>query len=263
VANKFPIVSSQSPRDHGPFFQAADVRGHQEVIVESPRHDAALETMSEEEVLAVLLSYLARHKALMAEDAIQAVSIFRNRGSVAGASLQHPHSQIVALETCPPLIRKRQAVMASYYLEEKRCVVCDLIARELRDGSRAVSENSAFVTVVPFAASAPYEMWILPRAHYASFGETDEGTATLLAAALRSALAPLVEALGGPPYNLVIDTATKDALGAPHVHWLLRIVPQLTVPGGFELSSGLSINPHLPEEDAAFLRKAGKRATMA
>ena len=144
--------------------------------------------------------------------------------------------------------------MAGYYQREKRCVLCDLVAQELGNGSRAVSENAAFVTVVPFAATAPCEMWLLPKPHNASFGEIDGAGAALLAAALRNALTLLSEAINEPPYNYVIDTATKDGLAKPHLHWQLRIVPQLTVPGGFELLSGLPINPHLPEEDATVLR---------
>ena len=96
------------------------------MVIESPRHDSDLTTMSVAEVCDVLSTYRDRHDALMAEKAIHSVLIFHNRGRVAGASLQHPHSQIVALEMVPPLMRQREAVMFDYYEREGRCVVCDL-----------------------------------------------------------------------------------------------------------------------------------------
>ena len=128
---------------------------------------------------------------------------------------------------------------------------------------RVVEDNGAVVTVVPFAASAPYEMWLLPKRHQPSFHEIQGAEVELIAVAIRNALALLSEAVNGAPYKYVIDTASKDGLGAPHLHWRLRIVPQLTVPAGFELASGLAINPHLPEEDAAALRSFANRKMSA
>lgn len=255
VANKFPAVSRDVARcEHGSLYEAAAGRGSHEVVIESPHHNSDLTTMSRDEVRDALVTCRDRHEALMADEAVQSAIIFRNRGSPAGASLQHPHSQVIALETVPPLVRARQAAMLDYCQKEKRCVLCDVIAHEQGDGSRLVDENDAFVTIVPFAASAPCEIWLLPKRHQASFGEIQGAEIELLAIALSDALVLLAAALNDPPYNYVIDTAAKDGLGARHVHWRLRIVPQSTVSAGFELASGLPINPHLPEQDAAILR---------
>lgn len=258
VPNKFPAVDYDVAHcEQGQaFYETTSGRGFHEVLIESPRHDRDITFMSEEEVRDVLATYLSRYQALMSEAAVRSVIVFRNHKSVAGASLQHPHSQAIALYTVPPHVRAREAAMLTYYQREEHCLLCEMIAHERNDGSRVVSENEAFVTTVPFAASTPCEMWLLPTRHQADFGGLRGDEVKLLAIALRSALIRLGGALNDPPYNYVIDTAAKDGSGAPHLHWCLRIVPQLTRPAGFELGSDLSINPSLPEEDAAMLRSS-------
>jgi UDPglucose--hexose-1-phosphate uridylyltransferase len=256
VPNKFPAVSQDVAysKQRSAFYQAAPGRGNHEVVIESPRHDHDLTTMSEEQVRDVLATCRSRYEALMADSAVASVIAFRNRGKIAGASLPHPHSQLIALETIAPLVQARQTAMLSYYQRENRCVLCDLIAYERGDGSRVVNEDGAFLTIVPFAAHAPCEMWLLPKHHQADFGDLPDNEVGLLAIALRDALARLSAALDDPAYNYVIDSAAKGASGISALHWHLRIRPQVTVPAGFELGSGLAINPSLPEEDAAVLR---------
>jgi UDPglucose--hexose-1-phosphate uridylyltransferase len=256
VPNKFPAVSHDvAHRKHGEtFYETAAGQGYHEVVIESPRHDHDLTTMSEREVCDVLATCRRRYEALTTGEAAQSVIVFRNRGTVAGASLRHPHTQLIALDFVPPFVRAREATMLRYYQSSAHCAVCDIIEHERSDGSRIVSENDAFVTVVPFAANTRCEMWILPKRHEADFGNPQFGEIELLALALCDALARLAAALDDPPYNYVIDTATKGGALRPHLHWALRIVPQLGFPAGFELGSGLLINSSLPEEDATILR---------
>jgi UDPglucose--hexose-1-phosphate uridylyltransferase len=182
------------------------------------------------------------------------VIAFRNRGKIAGASLPHPHSQLIALGTIAPLVQARQAAMLSYYRKENRCVLCDILTHERDTGSRVVNENDAFLTIVPFAAHTPCEMWLVPKHHQANFGDLSDNEVELLATTLRDALARLSTALHDPPYNYVIDSAAKGVSRIAALHWRLRILPQVTVPAGFEFGSGLPINPSLLEEDAAMLR---------
>ena len=255
VANKFPAVSpNAAPCGHGTFYQAAAGLGYQEVLIESPRHDQELTSLSDDEVRDVLAACRCRYAALKGHAAARSVIVFRNRGAKAGVSLPHPHSQVIALESVPPLVRAREAAMFSYFQKNKRCVLCDIIAYERNDGSRLAGENSAFVTLVPFGASVPCEMWLLPKRHQPDFGDIEEVEIGLLASALRDALIRLAAALSDPPYCYMIDTAVKGGSGAQYLHWRLRIVPRSTVSAGFELPSGLPINPHLPEQDAAVLR---------
>lgn len=257
VANKFPAVGQDAThREHGLFYETTAGRGHHEVIVESPRHDEDLTTMSKEGIREVVVTHRSRYDALMAEKAVQSVIVFRNRGTVAGASLRHPHSQMIALETVPPLVEARQTAMLDYYEAKGRCLLCDIIAHERADGRRIVNENEAFLTIVPFAPVAPCETWLLPKRHQADFGEIESAAIDLLAIALQDALVRLEVAFGDPPYNYVIDAASKGGSKSRGLHWRLRIVPQLTTAGGFELASGLPINPSLPEQDAVVLRSS-------
>jgi UDPglucose--hexose-1-phosphate uridylyltransferase len=236
VPNKFPAVSHDVTysKQECAFYQTAAGRGNHEVVIESPRHDHDLTTM--------------------ADSAVASVIAFRNRGKIAGASLPHPHAQLIALETIAPLAQARQAAMLSYYQRENRCVLCDILTYERDTGSRIVNENDAFLTIVPFAAHVPCEMWLVPKHHRADFGDLSDNEVELLATTLRDSLARLSKALHDPPYNYVIDSAAKGVSGMPALHWRLRILPQVTVPAGFELGSGLAINPSLPEQDAAVLR---------
>ena len=256
VPNKFPAVSQDGTytKQKSALYETAAGRGNHEVVIESPRHDHDLTTMAQGHVRGVLATCRSRYEALMADSAVASVIVFRNRGKIAGASVVHPHAQLIALDAIAPLVQARQAAMLGYYQREKRCVLCDIIAYERGDGSRVVNEDGAFLTIVPFAAHAPCEMWILPKHHQANFGDLPDNEVELLAIALRDALARLSAALDDPAYNYAIDSAAKGSLGMPALHWHLRILPQVTVPAGFELGSGLAINPSLPEKDAKLLR---------
>jgi UDPglucose--hexose-1-phosphate uridylyltransferase len=254
VPNKFPAVSRVGDPSTRQFYRVAAAGGRQELIIESPRHDHDLTTMSEEDVREVLETCRSRYEVLMADGVVRSVIVFRNRGKKGGASAVHPHSQLIALDTVAPLVQARQAAMAGYYEKEKRCLLCDTIDHERDEGLRVVHEDGSFLTVVPFAATVPCEMWILPKHHQASFRDMRQGELDLLARALRDALTRLSHALDDPPYNYVIDTAAKGASCAPALHWRLRITPRVAVRAGFELGSGLPINPSLPEADAAALR---------
>jgi UDPglucose--hexose-1-phosphate uridylyltransferase len=256
VPNKFQVVSQDvsSRKQECAFYELVPLRGSHEVVIETPRHDHDITTMPEQQARDALTTCRNRYQALAADSAIRSVIVFRNRGAIGGASLPHPHAQLIALGTIAPSVHARQAVMLSYYQKEKRCVLCDIITYERDNGSRIVNENDAFLTVVPFAASSPCEMWLLPKHHQADFGDLSDVEVGPLAIALRDALMRLRAALDDPAYDYVIDTAAKGASGAAALHWRLRIMPRVTVPAGFELGSGLPINPSLPEEDAAVLR---------
>lgn len=256
VPNKFPAVSPEANHNHDSFYQTAAGRGHHEVVIESPRHDHELTTMSEEEIRDLLNTCRNRYVALMVGRAVRSVIVFRNRGERGGASLTHPHTQLIALDTVVPLVHARQTAMTGYYRQEGRCLLCDIVDHERESGLRVVDENDAFLTVVPFAASAPCEMWLLPKRHGADFGNLPHEEVGHLAIALRDALTRLALALDDPPYNYVIDTAAKGASDAPALHWRLRITPRVAARAGFELGSGLPINPSLPEADAAILRSS-------
>lgn len=255
--NKFPALNHEPAthaRPHPPIFETAPGAGRHDVIIESPRHDDDIATMAPDRVRDALSTYRSRYAALMADPDVKSVILFRNYGKSAGASLIHPHAQIIALERTPPLVDARQRAMTDYYRETRRCVICDVIAAERLDRSRIVAENEAFVTLVPFAATAPCEMWLAPKRHQPGFLDVQDAEIDLLSLTLKDALQRLKIALDDPPYKIAIDAASSDEAASPALHWRLRIIPQAATPGGFEAASGLPINPHLPERDAEMLR---------
>jgi UDPglucose--hexose-1-phosphate uridylyltransferase len=258
VPNKYPALfcdMEQAILSHG-IYTTATGRGCHEVVIEAPRHDADLTTASDEEAAAVLASYRERYHAHMHHPNIRFVVVFRNHGATAGASLRHPHSQIIATSMVPPAVAARQAWARRQYEATGRCVVCEVLSFETDRRERIVLEGAHFLVFVPFAAAGPYELCLVPKRHQASFSDIHEEEQAEMACLLRHVLSMLKRTLHDPPYNYVIESALKDEAEAPHLHWYLRVLPNLTRTGGFELASGLTINPSIPEEDAATLRNA-------
>lgn len=258
VPNKFPALfcdTEHEERSQG-IYTTATGRGCHEVVIETPRHDAELRAMSDEGVAAVIAACRARYRAHMHHPDIRSVFVFHNHGERAGASLRHPHSQIIATSMVPPRVAERQAWARRQHETTGRCAVCDVLSFEAERGERVVLEGDHFLAFVPFAAAGPGELRLAPKRHRASFADISEDEQRELARLLRRALLGLKRAFGDPPYNHMIVSATKEEAQAPHLHWYLRILPNLVRPAGFEHASGLTVNSSIPEEDAAVLRNA-------
>lgn len=258
VPNKFAALSGDGSRDekaNGLGFTSMPGSGSHEVVIESPRHDWDIATASDGEVGDVLAAYRGRHLALRNSSAAMVV-IFRNHGVGGGTSLPHPHSQIVAAPVVPLLVRHRFDVAVQHYDDTGRCLYVEILHRELSDGRRIVAQNDGFVAFQPFAAASPFETWIMPRRHRASFADTTDEERAQLAPILRDVLGGLRRLLDDPDYNYVIQSAPPGDEDRPYFLWHLQIVPRLTTPAGFELGSGISVNPSSPEMTAASLREA-------
>jgi UDPglucose--hexose-1-phosphate uridylyltransferase len=257
VPNKFPAVQlTQQQPPAGGDHTARPGQGVHQVIIESPWHDAEPTIMNAAELNVVVSVYRERSRALLEQDDIETTILFRNYGQRAGASLAHPHAQIIALEFLPPKLAAMDDWTKRYHRKYGACAMCEELAIERKDGTRIVDENDAFVALVPFAGEHPFELWLVPKQHQASFTALADDALGDFAALLGRALRRLRAALDDPPYNFVIDSAPKSDLGSPHWHWKLRLVPDIVTWGGFELGAGLPINPSSPEADAALLRDA-------
>lgn len=256
VTNKYPALSPDGmPRR---VIDGAHIRlsgfGYHEVIVESPRHDADLTSLSDLDIGVVVAAYRARFKVLAAREHIRSVVVFRNHGGEAGASLVHPHSQVIAAAMVPPKIAAAVQWARARFAETGCCAMCQDIRAEVRAKRRVVEVTEHFLTSVPFAAASPFEIRIVPLRHCATFAATDAAELADFGAALRRALLRLKLALDDPSYNFMIESATPGTSDAPSSHWCLKIVPGLVTPAGFELASGIRINPSEPEVDAKVLR---------
>lgn len=261
VHNKYPALSPIEPAavlDDGKSFSGEGAvfpgHGYHEVIIETPRHDTDMRQLSGPDLDAVLRIYRRRHRELLARPGMTAVVVFRNHGSGGGASLAHPHSQILATGMTPPRLAMIRAYARDYHAQNGRCPICDEIAREMDGGERIIEVTDHFLVSVPFAAMAAFELWILPRRHQPDFGQCSEEELLDLGLVLRRALLRLAILLDDPPYKFAIESGGIDDFGSPFIHWRLRILPGLITPGGFELGTGLPINPSCPEENALLLR---------
>ncbi len=141
-----------------------------------------------------------------------------------------------------------------------RCVYCDLLAQEQREGTRIVTENDAFVAFAPYAAKYPFETWIVPKRHAASFAAISAEEQASFAAILRDTLRRIYYTLDDPPYNFTIHTAPCDSDDRPGFHWHLEIFPRLTIAAGFEVGTGIYINVTPPEVAARYLREVEMQA---
>lgn len=255
VPNKFPALlpANPAPPAHPRHHMRAG-RGLHEVVIESPRHNADLAAMTTAERQAVVAMYRQRCAALLGEAWIETVVLFRNHGAAGGATLAHPHAQIIALGLVPPRLTAISEAGLNYFRKEGRCATCDELEVELAQRERIVDQNAHFLATVPYAAEHPFELWLVPKRHHASFTEAGDAELHDFSDLLGRSLQRIEAALQHPSYNFVIDSAPKSEIAAPHLHWRLRIVPETVTWGGFELGTGLPINPSIPEDDAAVLR---------
>jgi UDPglucose--hexose-1-phosphate uridylyltransferase len=255
VPNKYPALTPDKHicRSSEGIYLSMPGYGRHEVIVESPDHHQNIATMPQEAVEILIETYHRRYIELMQVHENMMAIIFRNHGQQAGASLEHPHSQIIVTGMVPQNRRWREEEAQRYFDKWGQCVYCDILEFELQNSRRVVQENQSFLAFVPFAAEVPFETWIMPKNHQADFGSISDQEKSDFALILKNVLANLYEKLNDPDYNYAINTAARYKAEEPQVHWYCQIQPRLTTDAGFELGSGIRINPSLPEVDADFL----------
>jgi len=257
VNNKFPalVLLGEPDRVGEGMFDKMNGIGTHEVIIENPDHHVTLATISLEGFYDVLRAYRDRIRTLADDPRFRYVLIFKNQGRAAGASLEHSHSQLIGLPIVPELVMEELNGSKFYYNWKERCVFCDMVRQELQQQVRVVLENQEFVAICPFAPRSPFEVWILPKAHYSSYINLKEESYHLLAAIFSDTLKRLEKSLGKAPYNFILHTAPIREPELPHYHWHFEIMPKLTLMAGFEWGSGFYINPTPPEDAAQFLRE--------
>jgi UDPglucose--hexose-1-phosphate uridylyltransferase len=256
VPNKFPalrIEGELEPSGEGLFDRMNGVGAH-EVIVETPNHDASLANLSVDEVADVLLAFRERAVDLKKDPRFEYILLFKNHGEAAGASLEHPHCQLIATPIIPIMVREELTGSADYYRRKERCVWCDILRQERRARHRIILERDGFVVLAPFAPRFPCETWVLPTQHRAAFEESQVEEMRGLAAVLGDFLRRMNTVLHDPAYNFMLHTAPLNEPSLTYFHWHLEIIPKLTRVAGFEWGSGFFINPVPPEDAAAALR---------
>ncbi|MEE8200771.1 MAG: galactose-1-phosphate uridylyltransferase [Candidatus Acidoferrales bacterium] len=258
VPNKFPALGIEGELERageGMFDRISGIGAH-EVIIESPDHDATLAQLSEKRVEDVLWSYRDRIVDLKKDPRFRYVLIFKNHGAAAGASLEHSHTQLIALPIVPKRVREEVDSSKQYYQMKERCIFCDIIRQERQSAVRVIAEDDVFLTLAPYAPRFPFEAWILPKQHSAAFEEASVPQFERLAAALKTLLQRVDSVLDRPAYNFVLHTTPMREDTELFYHWHLEFMPKLTKVAGFEWGTGFYINPTPPEVSAQALRDA-------
>jgi UDPglucose--hexose-1-phosphate uridylyltransferase len=259
MPNKYPVLEIHGDlnREGEGLFDKMEGIGAHEVIVETPDHTKSLGELTEKEVEDVLRAFRDRINDLKRDVRLRYILLFKNHGAAAGATLDHSHSQLIALPVVPKRVIEELEGAKRYYDFKERCVFCDIIHQERRDQVRVVSESERFMVLEPYAPRFPFETWILPRQHSSHFETADQALLQDLSWVLRSTLRKIDKVLERPPYNFVLHTAPVQESAIVHYHWHLELMPKLTKVAGFEWGTGFYINPTPPEESAQFLREAG------
>lgn len=257
VPNKFPALRIEGELDRqgeGLFDKMSGIGAH-EVIVETPDHDAMLATLPEKRIEEVLWAYRARIVDLKNDKRFRYILIFKNHGDAAGASLEHSHSQLIALPIVPRRVREEVVGASQFYKDKERCIFCDIIRQERQAGVRVVSENDEFLAWAPYAPRFPFETWIMPKQHGAAFENAPASAYASLAKTLKDLLLRVDKLLNDPAYNYLIHTTPLHEDTGPYYHWHIEFMPRLTRVAGFEWGTGFYINPIPPEEAAQYLRE--------
>lgn len=266
VPNKFPALRVEGELERaavGQYDRMNGIGAH-EVIIETPEHDKDISDLPVEQIAAVLRMYRERLIDLQRDRRFRYILIFRNSGFSAGASLEHPHSQIIATPVTPRTVAVELESARSHFALKERCILCDIIAQELEQHERVVSVDSHFITWCPYASRFPFEMTLAPLRHQHDFATLDDAGMLNLARHLKDVLNRMRRSLDDPPYNFLLHTAPayhrqKERAGywstiEDDWHWHFEILPRLTRTAGFEWGSGFYINPTPPEDAARHLR---------
>ena len=267
VPNKFPALSTEGEVERqglGMFDKMNGIGAH-EVVIEHPDLAWNFAEATPQEARDILDTYVARVLDLRRDPRYLSTLVFRNHGVVAGASLAHPHSQIISTPIIPAQLTDFLNASHNYYLQKERCVFCDILRQETSMCDRVVEANEHFVVLSPYAARFPFELQIFPRRHSHDFTTMTPDELASLSSLLPRSLKRIKETLGNPAYNMIIQTAPH---GSPRAsaqyqdtlehsfHWHIDILPRLTKVAGFEWGTGFYINPISPEDASAYLREA-------
>ncbi len=268
VPNRFPVLTPGGVvgREMEGLHERLGGIGAHEVVIESPEHGTDPSRMPVEDLAVVLRVCRERLTALAREAHSRYVLLFRNHGEAGGASLAHPHSQIISMPVMPPEVASEAASSEEHYRARGSCLLCDIIADEIEEARRIVYRDDRYVAFAPFASRFPFEVRMAPLVHRADFEGLPDEELPGVAAVLGEILSRLRLALEDPPYNLVLHTSPRRGEGdgpdaswsslPKSYHWHFELLPRLTSVAGFEWGAGIHINPAPPEEAARLLREA-------
>jgi UDPglucose--hexose-1-phosphate uridylyltransferase len=208
------------------------------------------------EVEYILKTYRSRSLDLRKDKRFKYLLIFKNVGLEAGASLEHCHSQLIALPMVPKNVAEEVKGAQHYYEYRERCIFCDMLSYEQENrGERVVLETQHFISFCPLSSRFSFEVWIMPKDHSVDYAETGDAILWDLSKIFKDTLTRLKKVLGQHPYNYIIHTSPVNTDVPFSYHWHIEIMPKLTSVAGFEWGSGFYVVQTPPETAAKLLRE--------
>jgi UDPglucose--hexose-1-phosphate uridylyltransferase len=262
--NRFPSLRPDPPPpavEGTELYPVRPAQGVCEVVLYSPRHTSTLAAEPVERIYKLVRVWTDRFEELGALPFVDYVFIFENKGEAIGVTLHHPHGQIYAYPFVPPRVARELEQSRAHKESTGRCLVCDIVAEERRDGRRVVVENESFVAYVPFFARYPYEVHIASARHLQALTDMDEKERRGLAEILKAVLAAFDKLFDlSFPYMMVLHQRPSDGENYDFYHFHIEFYPPLRTAtkikylAGSETGAGMFINDTLAEEKAAELK---------
>jgi UDPglucose--hexose-1-phosphate uridylyltransferase len=256
VSNRFSVLSKDGDRwrHNSEIKKLVNGVGIHELIIESPYHNVTTATMSTEQIKELLFTYKERFVEAYNDKRVENVLIFKNSGERSGTPVEHPISQVVGIPVTPRRVRSRIENALKFFDDTGDCLMCRIAADEINDGARILTNTEHFVSFVPFAALSPFHTWIFPKRHSGAFSDIRPEEVWDLAVNLKTTMSRLYYGLENPDFNYVIRSGNLSHCNSEYMHWYITIVPRVATVSGFEMGTGMYINPVAPENAAGFLR---------
>ena len=254
--NKYPAFSRGKvpcSLEEGPYFAVSGTGYHEVVVTRDHYNQIAL--MEKMEIAEIFDAYQERYLDLMNKKTVNYISVFHNHGNEAGASIVHPHSQIMGIPVVSPYLKLELEGAEKYYRHSRHCVYCVMSEYESQAQKRVVFENDKFIAFCPFASRAAFEVWVMPKKHSPYYERITDKDKPELAEVFQRTMSSIYNSLGDPAYNFYIHTSPCDGKDYPHFHWHIEILPHTSTWAGFELQTGIEISTIQPEAAAKHLRK--------
>ena len=259
VPNKYPALRVEGNLDkcgEGLYDKMNGIGAH-EVVIETGSHTMGMDEMDDSHVTEILLTFKRRILDLKRDIRFKYIQVFKNHERMAGATISHPHSQIVALPVVPFRVKEMLHTAKAHFNEKDRCIFCDIIHHEGEYGKRVLMENKDFIVISPFAAKLPFELAIYPKRHGAVYEDVEDNILSSLAIVLKDVIGRVKRVLENPAYNLMLYNSPFGMDCGSYFHWHLELLPMITGTGGFEISTYRYINPTPPEEVIDVLKASG------
>lgn len=260
VANKFPALQIEGDLDrHGiGMYDMMNGVGAHEVLVETPYHQKDICGLLNSEIEDFLSMYCRRALDLAKDKRFKYLMVFKNFGAAAGASMEHPHTQMVALPMVPKSAMEEISGAQAYFGYRERCIFCDIIRQETQEKERIVAENKYFLAFCPFVSRFPFEILIIPKRHSGYFCHMPQEEIPALAGMLKEIIAKMKIIFPNLCYNYIIHSAPINGpeAGMEGYHWHIEFMPKLTRVAGFEWGSGFYVVSTPPELAAEYIRNA-------